>query len=172
MPPNQTRPDQTLHSPLAPFFWALSQSHLQLAPRTAPPRSVSLPELILYFSSFPPLYPSLCRQLFFANSAAAFSGAHLSMEPTTKKRKLAPKVNASPAPNPQPAAAQYAHEPSVRAMKHPAANSHPLIKLPTNCSTNTMLSCHRANTLQPMMRRFPNDRTSSPLLDTSKMPPC
>lgn len=63
------------------------------------------------------------------------------MEPTTKKRKLAPKVNASPAPNPQPAlpgtataagavataagaagavagttataASQYAHEPSV-----------------------------------------------------------
>ncbi|KAG6040227.1 hypothetical protein E4U41_001204 [Claviceps citrina] len=48
------------------------------------------------------------------NSAAALIGAHLSMESSTKKRKLAPKVISSPAANPQPLANQYAHEPSPR----------------------------------------------------------
>ncbi|KAG6014830.1 hypothetical protein E4U54_004801 [Claviceps lovelessii] len=57
------------------------------------------------------------------NSAAALLGAHLSMEPSTKKRKLAPKVNSSPAPNtpqqqPLANANQYAHEPSSLQQNH------------------------------------------------------
>ncbi|GAB0132930.1 hypothetical protein EsDP_00001350 [Epichloe bromicola] len=60
------------------------------------------------------------------NSAAALSGAHLSMEPSTKKRKLAPKVNASPAPITQPLANQYAHEPSLPQNQHHANHDAPL----------------------------------------------
>ncbi|KAK2600208.1 hypothetical protein QQS21_005082 [Conoideocrella luteorostrata] len=41
------------------------------------------------------------------------------MEPSTKKRKLAPKVNPSPAPNAQPLATQYTtHEPSLSQSQH------------------------------------------------------
>ncbi|KAG5948942.1 hypothetical protein E4U53_006091 [Claviceps sorghi] len=62
------------------------------------------------------------------NSAAALPGAHLSMEPSTKKRKLAPKVTSSSAPNTQPLANanQYTHEPSLQQNQHYASHDTPL----------------------------------------------
>ncbi|KAG5979281.1 hypothetical protein E4U55_005334 [Claviceps digitariae] len=63
------------------------------------------------------------------NSAAALLGAHLPMEPSTKKRKLAPKVNSSPAPNAQPFANAnnlYTHEPSLQQNHHYATHDTPL----------------------------------------------
>ncbi|KAG6009014.1 hypothetical protein E4U21_003345 [Claviceps maximensis] len=62
------------------------------------------------------------------NSAAALLGAHPSMEPSNKKRKLAPKVNSSPAPNAQPLANanHHTHEPSLQQNHHYAPHDAPL----------------------------------------------
>ncbi|QUC20533.1 uncharacterized protein UV8b_04774 [Ustilaginoidea virens] len=50
------------------------------------------------------------------------------MEPSSKKRKLAPKVNASPAPNSQPSVPQYTREPSLSQGQHYAVQEAPLIE--------------------------------------------
>lgn len=112
------------------------------------------------------------------------------MEPSSKKRKLAPKVNTSVAPNPQPAA-QYSHETVSLAslpqhldylllpsLFHPPPLSIVFFAL-TTCtlafvanSLSPIPSRHN-NSLTPYtMLRLPNDKTSRPLRVICRMRPC
>ncbi|KAG6113799.1 hypothetical protein E4U14_001627 [Claviceps sp. LM454 group G7] len=50
----------------------------------------------------------------------------MSMEPSTKRRKLAPKVDSSPVPNSQLVASQYTNEPSLQQNHHYGTYDQPL----------------------------------------------
>lgn len=102
-----------------------------------------------------------------------------SMEPSSKKRKLAPKVNASPAaPKPQPS--QYPHEtvslllPTLSLLSclptHIGLCSHSSRRRRRNRNRNR--SRNRSTTPSTMRPPSPSAMTSSPLPATSRMRPC
>lgn len=111
------------------------------------------------------------------------------MEPSSKKRKLAPKVNTSVAPNPQPAA-QYSHETVSLASPQPLDHLTVLPCCHFSPSPSILLSIaffatrivanifssifsrHNNSPTPYTMLPLPNDKTSRPLRVICRMLPC
>lgn len=178
----------------------LLRQSLPFSSRTDEPRPSSNLDPALSPLVRPPASTPLCRPLLSSPRPdeplivliavpTPLRPACSSMEPSSKKRKLAPKVDASSAPNSQPS--QYVHEtvslaPLARCL-FCRLSSLPVLQLihvrffslshslNSNPSSSNRNSSRRRRPLRPMPSTMPpllSATTSSRLPATSRMPPC
>ena len=147
---------------------------IQSGPRSSPELRRISSLFLLFLLCHPPIALSdffLCRCR--CRCRCRFVVFHLSMEPSAKKRKLAPKVNASPAPNSQPSVPQYTREPSVSHCNRQTSRYKPVHRACHMRSKLTRLgSYHKASIMQFKKPRSLNGRTLNPSLAISKTLPC